>query len=515
MDASGTGTLTFTRSANLSMSGGGSRALTLTGSGTGSLASAIDNPTDSTTSLIKGGTGTWTLSGTNSFTGGISVNAGTLTVSTNANLGGATGIVTLAGGNLNLANNGNTTFNRAVTVSANSTVTSNRAGNGSAVTHTLGTLSIGSQELSILRGAAATSGTAGIIFGNTSFTGNATFSTGANTSLTLGALNDGGTARIITKSGAGSLVLGSAATGLSNGTAVNLQAGSINLNHATALGSQSAVNVSSGATLAIGTSVNVPLGALNGTGTVTIGSNTLTIGTSNNLNSSFGGSIGGTNGSVVKNGTGTLNLTSANTYTGGTTVSGGRVSANNASGSAFGTGNVTVQFNTTLSGIGSFAGAARIEGTYAPGNSVGNLTSGSVTVASGGAYEWEINNATGTAGNAAGGWDLATINGTLAFESGATLFIKSLGLDNLAGLAVNFDSSQNRSWIIATTTGGITGLGNVTLDDAGFQNIHDGTFSLAASGNDLLLHYNAIPEPTAALLVLLGATTLFRRKRDN
>lgn len=515
LDASGTGALSFTSTDSIVMGGSGSRALTLTGTGTGSLASVIGNPTGSTTSLIKEGAGTWTLSGTNTFTGGVTIKAGTLTASTNANFGGAGGTIGLAGGTLNLANNTGSTFNRSVTVSADSTVNSNRVTNGAGVTHTLGALSIGSQTLSIARGTGATSGTGGIIFGATTLTGNSTFSPGSNAALTLGALTDGGTARTITKTGAGALTLATSATSLVTSTAVNLQAGNINLNHANALGALSNVTISSGATLAVGTSVNATFGALNGTGSITLGGNTLTIGTSNNLTSSFGGTISGTNGKLVKNGAGTLTLTSAHTYTGGTTISGGRVRANNSTGSAFGTGAVTVQLNTTLSGIGAFTGAATVHGTYAPGNSVGNLTSGSITVGSTGAYEWEINNATGTAGNTSGGWDLATINGTLVFQSGATLSLKSLGLDNLSGLATNFDGSASYSWKIAGTTGGITGLGNVTIDDSGFQNDHTGSFSLSVSGNDLLLRYTAVPEPAAVFLASLSATAFLLRRRTD
>jgi len=514
IDASGTGTLSFSSGGYIDMTGTGNRSLTLTGTGNGSLASIIENPTGGTTTLVKEGSGTWTLSGNNTFTGGLIIRGGTVSVSSASHLGASSSTINLAGGTLNLANNSDTSFNRSVTVSANSTVSSNRASSGTGRNHTLGALSIGSSTLSITRGSLAT-GTGSITFGATTLTGDATFSTETGSALTLGAINDGGIARTIAKSGSGTLNLGTAASGLTNGTSFTFQAGTTNLSHSSALGTLARVNVSSGATLAFGSSVSPTFGALDGAGSITLGSNTLTVGNSNNQDSSFSGSLAGTNGRLVKNGTGTLTLTGSSSYTGGTTINNGRVKANNTTGSAFGNGAVTVQLNSTLAGIGSFTGAATVHGTYAPGNSVGTLTSGSLTVASAGTYEWEINNATGTAGNAAGGWDLATVNGTLTFQTGSTLMIKSLGLDNLGGLAVNFDENTNYSWRIATATGTVSGLSGVVIDDSGFLNQHGGAFSLSLTGNNVFLNYTAVPEPHAILLASLGLSgAVFARRRQ-
>src|SRR5207302_10171508 len=101
-------------------------------------------------------------------------------------------------------------------------------------------------------------------FGATTLTGDPIFNpTTAN--LTLGALNDGGTARTITKSGAGILTLSSAATSLIDGTLVNITAGTLNSNNSTALGSLANVTVSNGATFSVG--ANQTVGALNAAGT--------------------------------------------------------------------------------------------------------------------------------------------------------------------------------------------------------------------------------------------------------
>jgi autotransporter-associated beta strand protein len=87
-------------------------------------------------------------------------------------------------------------------------------------------------------------------------------------------------------------------------------------------------------------------------------------------------------GSVTKQGAGSVIFTAANTYSGGTTLTGGgQTFANNASGSAFGSGAVTNTDNT-LRGNGGFSGAlAHNKGlapgaTNPPGGSAGTLTLG-------------------------------------------------------------------------------------------------------------------------------------------
>ena len=82
---------------------------------------------------------------------------------------------------------------------------------------------------------------------------------------------------------------------------------------------------------------------LTGSGVVdstAIGAATLTIG-NNNTNSSFTGKIQNTSGALalVKTGTGSLTLSSSNTYSGGTTIANGTLTPGN--GSVFGTGTVT------------------------------------------------------------------------------------------------------------------------------------------------------------------------------
>ncbi len=84
-----------------------------------------------------------------------------------------------------------------------------------------------------------------------------------------------------------------------------------------------------------------------------------------------------TNGALTKAGSGTMRLSTANTYSGGTTLSAGRLLVNNTNGSGTGSGGVTVN-GGTLGGTGTIDGAVTVNsaGTVAPGkvSSIGKLT---------------------------------------------------------------------------------------------------------------------------------------------
>lgn len=94
---------------------------------------------------------------------------------------------------------------------------------------------------------------------------------------------------------------------------------------------------------------------------------------SKGIDSEFTGKI--TAGSLKKVGAGTFTLSNSNSYSGGTTISGGKLEAANTSGSATGTGKVTVASGGTLTGKGTITGLVDVlnGGILAPGTeSVGN-----------------------------------------------------------------------------------------------------------------------------------------------
>jgi len=112
----------------------------------------------------------------------------------------------------------------------------------------------------------------------------------------------------------------------------------------------------------------VTIGLIEGSGNVFLGSNELTVGTSNNTDfgTTYYGTIQGSGGSLMKIGTGLVTLIGANTYTGSTTINGGALATNNTTGSATGTGPVNL-IAGNLGGQGIIAGPVTIGSGMGPG----------------------------------------------------------------------------------------------------------------------------------------------------
>jgi autotransporter-associated beta strand protein len=225
------------------------------------------------------------------------------------------------------------------------------------------------------------------------------------------------------------------------------------------------------------------VGSIKGNGRVILGANNLTVG-SNNLGTTFSGIIeDGTyrsGGQLSKTGKGTFTLSGANTYTGGTAVSGGTLLVKNQTGSATGTGAVQVN-SGTLCGIGSISGAVTIgngssKGTLSPGTAAapGNLTINSMlTFAAPSTYKWVLNRTTLTAGK---------ITALGVIINNATLTFAPVGSGTLAhGTSFTVIDNISANPIVGTFAnlpdGEILTSGGITVQ----ANYHGGT------GNDLTL----------------------------
>ncbi|EBW3212761.1 autotransporter outer membrane beta-barrel domain-containing protein [Salmonella enterica subsp. enterica serovar Remiremont] len=201
-----------------------------------------------------------------------------------------------------------------------------------------------------------------------------------------------------------------------------------------------------------------------------------------NTDGDFANNIGGT-GSVVKSGDETLTLSGANSYTGGTTISGGTLVANdvNALGTGDVTDNATLELNTggdfdnaiggsgnvvksgadtlTLSGSNSYTGGTTISGGTLVASNVEALGSG------------DIDNYASLQLNASGQFVTANLtthdNATTAIGAGSALRANTLTQEANGTLAVHLTDSNSGAIVTADRAdlGGtldITGIGNVT-----------------------------------------------------
>jgi autotransporter-associated beta strand protein len=354
---------------------------------------------------------------------------------------------------------------------------------------------------------------------------------GSNTSASGILSGTGG----LTKTGAGRLTL-SGANSYTGATTVS--AGVLNLQNATGLGTTAAgTTVASGAALQLQGSIAVGNEALtlDGTGIANDGAlrnisgnnswaGLITINSATRINSDAGtltldvvsgNAITGTNdnlqfggagnitvndviatgtGSLTKDGTGTLTLNAANTYTGATTVSAGVLNIQNATGLGTIAGGTTVSNGATLQlqgGIIIGSETLNIRGTGASGQT-GALV-----------------NVSGT--NNYGGLLTLAAATTLSSNSG-TLNLTNTGTITGAtfGLTLTGSGNGSISSIIGTTTGTLTksGTGTWTLTGAntftGATTVSGGTLSLANGSGSSLGFTSGITVNSGATLFLGG-----------
>jgi T5SS/PEP-CTERM-associated repeat protein/autotransporter-associated beta strand protein len=199
---------------------------------------------------------------------------------------------------------------------------------------------------------------------------------------------------------------------------------------------------------------------------------------SNGFNLSLSGIFSGAGG-LTKTGSDRITPTNTNTYTGMTMVNGGRLVANNPSGSGTGTGPVTVNNGgSLLGGTGTISGPVTVNSGAALLGGDGTTASSSLTVANNlllnaGSIIQLVLGPSGTHSSlmrTGGTWSFATNQAFTFINFGAGLGVYNNIITGLAG-----DPGGEASW---------------TITNAGFT----GTFSYDGAGN-IDLNITAVPPP--------------------
>jgi autotransporter-associated beta strand protein len=228
-----------------------------------------------------------------------------------------------------------------------------------------------------------------------------------------------------------------------------------------------------------------------------------------------------------KSGGGTLFLHGPNTYSGATTVSGGRLLVQGSLTNSA----VTVGSGGTLGGGGSIGSAVSVAtgGTLAPGNSIESLSTGTVTFAAGASFAYEVDStdplSLGSAADllvVSGNLNLDPGNGTLLTFTDLASSIQPFVEDTTIFALINYSGSWN---------GGLFTYGSNVLSDgerftAGSQ-MWEIDYNASTGGDNFTADYlpsssfvtvTAVPEPSTYAMALAGLAfggyTIFRRRKQ-
>jgi autotransporter-associated beta strand protein len=200
-------------------------------------------------------------------------------------------------------------------------------------------------------------------------------------------------------------------------------------------------------------------------------------------NGTYSGAMSG-DGALSKIGNGTLTMSgNSSAFSGTAAINAGTVALTGSLANAA----MAINNGATLTGNGT-AGAVTINsgGTIAPGNSPGTITTGNMTWNGGGIYNWQLGNATGTAGT---DWDLiSSTTGSLTIGANATnRFTIAASTTNASGFDPRVKST---SWKIADFAGGIVGFSAdaFTINATGFEGLPD-IYGFGVSSNGTALNF--------------------------
>jgi fibronectin-binding autotransporter adhesin len=364
------------------------------------------------------------LDGLISGTGTVTQSGSGITALTNANT--YTGSTSINSGTLQLTGNGGIAFSSGVDVASGSIFDISGLANGGATITDLtgaGTVALGGNALTL--------GT-------------------ANSTEFDGTIDDGGLAGgsggSLIKQGTGTLDL----TGINTYTGgTTVLGGTLQLSGNGSIANSSGVFLDGGnLDITWVSSINSTIGDLSGFGTVSLGGNTLILGTTNSTE--YDGVItdgaSGIGGALIKQGSGTLLLTGANAYTGDTTINGGTLALS-------GTGSIDTSRGVIVNSGGSFD----ISGLTTGGTTITDL-SGAGTVALG------SNTLTlGTANNTE--FDGSITDGGAAGGTGGSLIKQGSGTLTLGGANTYSGNTDVQAGALQLTSSGSI-AGSVTVENA-------------------------------------------------
>lgn len=351
--------------------------------------------------------------------------------------------------------------------------------------------------------AGITVGEGGPIFsgGTLSLTGaTPTFNIGTGASATVNSLLSSSTG--LTKTGSGTLILGNSSNVFTGTTTVS--GGTLQLSASNALSPNSALVINSGGTVDLGWSHAATIPSLSGSGNLDIKGNTLVVGDS--TSTTFSGVISDSNGygGITKQGSGTLTLSGANTFTGVLNVNAGVVNLQNSSA----TGAVTYG-NTVASGA-----ALQLQNNITVNE--GNLTIAGSGVSSTGA----VRNISGA--NTFSGALVLGSSATVGADAGSLSFTGDVNLGSSQTLSVAGAGNVNFSGAMYGSGSGITqtGTGTTTLSGSsansfgGALTINSGTVQLNktagtnATGGGAITIGDGVGAANSANLTLLASNQI-------
>ncbi|EMY3037264.1 autotransporter-associated beta strand repeat-containing protein [Salmonella enterica] len=403
----------------------------------------FDNAISGSGQVVKSGDETLTLSGANSYSGGTLISDGTLV---------ATSVEALGSGDV--------TNNAVLELNTGGTFDNAISGSGQVVKS-------GDETLTLS--------------GSNTYTGGTTINDGTLIATSVDALGSGD----VTDNAVLELNTGGDFDNAISGSGQVVKSGDETL---TLSGTNSYTD---GTTISSGTLIATSVDAL-GSGDVTDNA-VLELNTGGDFTNNISGS-----GQVVKSGDETLTLSGANSYTGGTTISGGTLIASNVE--ALGTGDVTdnavLELNTggdfdnaisgsgqvvksgdetlTLSGTNTYTGGTTISGGTLVASNVEALGSGDVTddatleLNTGGTFDNAIS---GSGQVVKSGDDVLTLSGANSYSGGTLISDGTLVASNVEALG----------------TGDVTDNATLELNTGGtFDNVISGSGQVVKSGDDTL-----------------------------